>query len=260
MKRWFVAVIFAGSLAVPAIAAKGPEVDMVDNKLSINAEAVSLGRLLKLFDLATGMKSKVPAELANRNISVKFTGMNVTDGVRKIFQGQTLDYVLVEGAGVIVTAVSQSSGGSDSPAPYNPPPQVEQPFVQDFQQQPGTIQTPFGPAQPNPQQPGQQNPQQQQPAMIQTPFGPMANPNAPRQQQPNSPLSAPGQQNSLFPSALPSNQLPNQQASPQFPGSQPFANPTPFGTPTPPQNNPTINNNLFGSPPGFNNQQQQHAP
>src|SRR2546422_10590425 len=105
MKRWFGVVIFVLSLATVSIAAaKGPEVDLVDNKLSINAEAIGLGRLLRLVDLATGMKSKVPPELANRNISVKFSDLNVSDGVRKIFQGQTIDYVVVEGQGIIVTA------------------------------------------------------------------------------------------------------------------------------------------------------------
>ena len=56
MKRWLAVLILAASMTVPVFA-KGPEVDMVDNKLSVNAEAVSLGRLLRLFDLATGMKS-----------------------------------------------------------------------------------------------------------------------------------------------------------------------------------------------------------
>ena len=60
MNRWLAVAILAGSLTTPVLAAKGPEVDLVDNKLSINAEAVPLGRLFRLFDLATGMKSKVP--------------------------------------------------------------------------------------------------------------------------------------------------------------------------------------------------------
>src|SRR5437667_288572 len=48
-------------------AGKGPEIGLVDNKLSINAETIPLGRLLRLLDLATGMQSKVPAELAYSN-------------------------------------------------------------------------------------------------------------------------------------------------------------------------------------------------
>src|SRR5262249_876330 len=138
-------------------AAKGPEVGLVDNKLSVNAESVSLGRLLQLIDLATGMKSKVPADLANRNMTVRFSGLNITDGVRKMFQGQPLDYVVIEGQGIIVTAASQNISGSES-APYTPPQQAaEQPFIQDFPQQ-------FMPGQPQPQV---------QPATIPTPFGPL---------------------------------------------------------------------------------------
>src|SRR5438045_1147519 len=122
MKRCLAVLALAASMIAPAFA-KGPEVDLVDNKLSINADAISIGRLLHLLDMATGMKSKVPAELANRNISVKFAGLNVSDGVKKIFQGQPLDYIMIQGQGVIVTAASQSSSGSEPAPAYNPPPQ-----------------------------------------------------------------------------------------------------------------------------------------
>jgi len=116
MKRRLAVLILAGTMTIPVFAAKGPEVDMVDNRLSINAEAVPLGRLLRFFDLATGLKSKVPAELANRNISVRFSDLNIADGVKKIFQGQPLDYVVIEGQGVIVTAVAQTSTGEPASA------------------------------------------------------------------------------------------------------------------------------------------------
>src|SRR6266704_3031448 len=89
----------AGAFAAP----KGPEIDVVDNKLSINAETIPLGRLLRLLDVATGMQSKVPADLANRSISVKFAGLSLEDGVRKMFQGQPFDYVVIQGQGVIIT-------------------------------------------------------------------------------------------------------------------------------------------------------------
>ena len=71
-----------------------------------------MSRLIRLLDQATGMKSKVPPELANRNISVKFSDLNLTDGVRKIFQGQPFDYLVVEGQGIIVTGASQGIGES----------------------------------------------------------------------------------------------------------------------------------------------------
>src|SRR5262252_1986699 len=119
MKRWFVVFSFMSMLCMGALVyAKGPEVDLVDNKLSINAETIPLSRLLKLVDMATGMKSKVPPELANRNISVKFSGLSLTDGVRKIFQGQPIDYILIEGQGVVVTASSQTLAGSETVPAY----------------------------------------------------------------------------------------------------------------------------------------------
>jgi len=231
-------------------ATKGPEIDLVDNKLSINADNISLGRLLRLLDLATGMKSKVPPNLANRNVSVKFSGLNLGDGVRKIFQGQPFDYVVVEGQGVIVTAASQTAGGPPESVPaYNipqPPNQpfqpqpIEQPFTQDLPPA-GGIPQPGFPGQPA--IPGQPN---QQPAMIQTPFGPIANPRVGQPMQPMAPVPAP-QQNPLFPgSAQPQTStgvIGAQQAAPA-----PFGNPSPFGTP---QNNPNTNSGMFGSPTVF---------
>jgi hypothetical protein len=248
MRKWLLSGLFCSLLASSAFAAKGPEIGLVDNKLSIDAETVPLARLLRLLDMATGMKSKVPPELANRNISVKFSDLNLTDGVRKIFQGQPVDYVLIEGQGIIVTASSQNITGTESVPAYNAgPAQPEQPFVQEFQ---GQQQLP-----PVGIQPGMQG-QQQQPAMIQTPFGPMANPRANQAQQaPNTQ----GQQNALFPNAAPQNQP--QPAVAPAPNGQPvnpnpFGTPSPFGTTTPFSAQPQTSqpNSLFGSPPPvFNN-------
>jgi len=235
MKAWLAGIVLVSIAGTSALWAKGPEVGMVDDKLSINAESVSIGRLLQLIDLATGMKSKVPAELANRNISAKFSGLNVADGIRKLFQGQPVDYVLIEGQGIFVTAVSQNIPTES--VPYTPQPQpVEQPFVQDFAPQ----QIPVQP--------------QQQPATIPTPFGPMANPRA-QQPQVNQPFNQP--QNSLFPQPNQGfgqpggqQQQPLQQGIPNLPvpNTNPFITPSPFGTPTPqPQINQ--NNNLFSPLP-----------
>jgi hypothetical protein len=236
-----------------AVAAKGPEVDLVDNKLSVTADAVPLGRLLQLVDLATGMKSKVPPELANRNMSVRFSGLNITDGIRKMFQGQPLDYVVIEGQGIIVTGASQTVAGNDVSPAFNPPPQpvpsFDQPFTQEFPPVPGQVQPPLQP---------------QQPAMIQTPFGAMPNPRA--QPVPSAvPAVNPGQQNSLF--QQPGQALgqpaaqPNMQQQPGFcvpgqqPGVVPFGGASPFITPSPPQTNP--NNSLFNSTPIFGTQTPQ---
>ena len=234
MKKWAAAVILTGSLATGVFAAgNGPEIVVLDGKVSISVEAVSLGRLLRLLDWATGMTSKVPPELANRNISVRFSGLSFDDGVRKIFQGQPYDYVVIPGQGIIITSVSQTISGAESqPAPvFNPPGAVEQqqPFIDDNQPvfpqpgqafpQPGMVPTPFPAPMPNS---NPFNPQQQQPAVIQTPFGPIPNPRA------NQPLS-------------PNGNAPVQQS--------PFGSPggvaTPFGSNT----NPNSQNPLFGTPP-----------
>jgi len=234
----FLSMIITGSFA----AGKGPEINLVDNKLSINAETIPLGRLLRLLDLATGMQSKVPAELANRNISVKFSGLSLEDGVRKIFQGQPLDYVVVEGRGVTVTSASQTTPvGAESAPIYNAPqaqpfsPQpVEQPFTPDFPQVPVP-------------QPGQPPIPQQQPPTIQTPFGPIANPRAGQPVPQIVPAPAPAQQSPLFP-----DQRLNQPGTVGGPPTPtPYGTPTPFGTPSPfgaPQNNQN-NLNMFGGAP-----------
>jgi len=252
MKRWLAVFLFISMTSVGTMAAaKGPEVDLVDNKLSINAEAVSLGRLIQLLDRATGMTSKVPPEVANRNISVKFSDLNLTDGVRKIFQGQPLDYIMVQGQGIVVKAPTAGSPTAESLPAYNPPPvgqqQYEQPFIQEF---PGGAPPQIQPM------PGQQ---QQQPAMIQTPFGAMPNPRAQQQPQQVGPLTAPGQQNSLFPQQQTGH--PNTSPVIGLPGQQvgnptPFGTPSTFGNPNQPANNPNPNNGLFGgSPPVFGSQQ-----
>ncbi len=240
MNRWLAVFVLAGmwTAAAPA-AGKGPEIQVINDKLSVDAESVPLSRLLRLLDLATGMKSKVPPDLANRNISAKFSGLDLREGVQKIFQGQPLDYVVIEGAGIIVTAASQSTPASDSasaPAPVYISPPAE--TFQDF----------------SPPQPVQ--PPAQQPAMIQTPFGPIANPRAAQAvPAPNAPLNAPGQQNTLFPGQPQPQPVQQAPVMPPFPGSQPatspFASPSPFGTTQPPvQNQP----NLFGGPqPVFTN-------
>src|SRR5262245_7354800 len=267
MKRWIVVFSYVSMLCTGVMAfAKGPEVGLVDNKLSINAEAIPLARLLQLVDLATGMKSKVPPELANRNISVKFSGLTLADGVRKIFQGQPLDYIMVQGQGIIVTAASQTgqtASAGELPASSNPPPAVqsfEQPFVQDFP----SAQTPQAQQLQQLQQQQLQQQQLQQQPMVQTPFGPIPNPRAqqPQQVTPTTP------QNSLFPQlGQAPGQAPNQpigQPVPAFPSPNPtttLGTPNPFGTPNQPgvnQTNPNIQNNqnnqnngLFGNVPVF---------
>src|SRR5262245_58713981 len=143
-------------------ASKGPDIRIVDDKVSIQAEAVQLSRLLKLLDQVTGMTSKVPPELANRNVSVRFSDLKIDAAVRKIFEGLPLDYVLIEGRGIVVTGTSMpATATAGGPAPFTPPAAPES-FSEDN--------PPF--------MPPQANPAMNQPAVINTPFGPRANPNA----------------------------------------------------------------------------------
>ena len=80
MKYALIAALLSISLLGTTFgAAKGPEIRIVDNKVSIQAEAVPLSRLLRLLDQATGMTSKVPPELANRNVSVRFSDLKLDD-------------------------------------------------------------------------------------------------------------------------------------------------------------------------------------
>jgi hypothetical protein len=242
MKHWLAVIILAGFLSTETFgAAKGPEVRAVDSKFSIDVESISLGRLLNLFDRATGLQSTVPAALANRNLSVKFADLDFEDAVRKIFEGQPFDYIVVQRQGIVVTALSQNGTPETSPAPaaFNAPPQqIEQPSFIDDNPPPQPFVPPQPPvgAQVPPPTANPFNPQQQ-PAMIQTPFGPIPNPRA------GQPVGG------------------AQQATP-FGTPAPFGNVNPFGPagafgqqqPPATQNN----SNVFGntSPPLFNQNQK----
>jgi hypothetical protein len=208
--------------------------------LSIQAEAVPLGSLLGMLDQSTGMSSRVPPELANRNISVQFADLSLNDGVRKIFEGQRLDYIYLGGKGIIVTAASLSTPIPEQPALAGQPAFGGQPA---FANEPPFNPNQFNPNQFNPNQndafvpPAQQpvvpQPAQGQPAMIQTPFGPIPNPRVNQgAQQPGGMPIIPGQQQ----------QVPGQQNSLGAPGV--------FGAPSALTPTPLGDNNVFGSPTG----------
>jgi hypothetical protein len=160
MKGWLGTIILVGILAVDGSAAgRGPEVTYVDQKISISADEITLDRLLRLWDQATAMQSVVPPDLAGRKLSVHFTGLAVGDALRKMFDGQPFDYVLVEGHGILVMDRSQSEPVAQPSAAPNDVEQVIEPPV--AQEPPSLIVPP---------------PDQQQPIIIQTPFGPMLSP------------------------------------------------------------------------------------
>ena len=234
MRQFACAVVLIATFGISGYAAgKGPDIQVVNNKLSVRAQAVPLGWLLHMLDEATGMTSKVPAALANRNISVQFSDLALNAAVRKIFEGQRLDYFLIGGKGIVVTAASQTGAAPEqagSPPLYmndqslNPGDSINETFIPPqgpipIPPQPGFNGGPFQPG-----VPGNPFNQQQQPAVIQTPFGPIPNPRAnPAGQQNNdsNPFAAPGQQN-------------------------PFGSPAQFGSPNPFGSNPGAANPVFG--------------
>ncbi len=93
-----------------------PKIEVIDGKISITAQAVPLGRFLALFDRAMGLKSEVKPGLENRNLSVQFAGLNFNDAVRKIFQGQPYNYMVIQGKGIRVTDLAQGGGTDSAPA------------------------------------------------------------------------------------------------------------------------------------------------
>jgi hypothetical protein len=84
-----------------------PQVVNIDQKLTINVENITLSRLLRLWDQATGTHSSVPPELANKIVSVRFSGLPLDDAVQKLFQDLPFDYVFVRGQGISITGLSQ---------------------------------------------------------------------------------------------------------------------------------------------------------
>jgi large exoprotein involved in heme utilization and adhesion len=152
MKRILAGSSFLVLLAANVFAAgKDPEFKVVDGKVSIQAEAITLKQFLQYWDAATGMTSKVNPQLANEKISVRLEGLDVNTAVRKSFQGQPWNWAIVDGKGINVidraTAVTATSGGSSSPIqsfsdtrndPPPPQPQLSAPFAQ----QSGPVPTP----------------------------------------------------------------------------------------------------------------------
>lgn len=254
MKRIWGVMIVMCCIVCSARAQGVLQVQSVDGKLSIQAESVPLGRLLRLMDQATGMTSKVPPEMATRNVSVRFSGLGFDDAVKKVFEGQPIDYMVIQGQGIVVVALSQPrrdqpsspvpAAPSFQPVPETPFVEETQPFVPPQQPMPGIPQP--GGVFPGQMPPGAVvnpfNQQQPQPAVVQTPFGPIPNPRANQQGAPT-PGAIPGQQN-------------------PFGGQQP-----PFGSVAPLGIQPQNQNPLFGntSPPIMNTgpgtaPQQQRRP
>jgi hypothetical protein len=98
-------------LAVPAPARQAGDservqVEVTDGRISMSAEAVTLAELLETLDRAVGTRSSVAGHLQSRNMSVRFRDLAFGDAVRKIFEGQSLDYIVVGQERIMVTAES----------------------------------------------------------------------------------------------------------------------------------------------------------
>jgi hypothetical protein len=152
MERWLGSPILAMLIATSSFAA-GPRPQAVkfDHTISIDVENVTLGRLLQLWDQATGMRSTVPKDLSTLPVSISFSGLNVNDAVQKIFEKLQLDYVFIEAQGIIVTGASQPGAVVESAT-------AEEEAVIPAADQTGEQEPP----QPQPPQP---------PPMLYTPFG-----------------------------------------------------------------------------------------
>jgi hypothetical protein len=186
-------IVIIGIFAANAFAeGKAPEIQVIDNKISIQADAVPLGRLLTLLDSATGLTSKVPSELANRNVSVQFSNLGLDDAVRKIFEALPLDYVVIGGKGIVVTAASQTSPAR--PATTQPPAAAFTPPAQDgFILDQNQDNPPFGAPQPGTVVTPGQVPTGQAPPVFPNP--------QPATVQPNAPLPGTAQPTGVFPGA-----------------------------------------------------------
>jgi hypothetical protein len=146
MKRWLGALYLAMFLAVSGFAADPqPQVANSDGKITVNVQGITLSQLLRLWDQATGMLSTVAPELANRTVSVRFSGLDTDDAIRAIFDTLGFDYVVVAANTIIVT--DAQAGAAESPDRRQPllvttqVLEVPEPPVQP----PPLIPTPFGP-------------------------------------------------------------------------------------------------------------------
>jgi hypothetical protein len=110
MKCAIVTIAFAVLCIGSAFGAQNSsDIQIVDNKVSMNVHGIPLGQLLNMLDHITAMNSTVPAELSNRNVTVQFYELPIPEAIHKIFEGQRIDYVLVWGHGITVIAPSKEA-------------------------------------------------------------------------------------------------------------------------------------------------------
>jgi hypothetical protein len=166
----------------PQTPAPAPEIEVVDGKISMSALGMPLSRVVALLDRAMGFKSKVAPELASRPISVRFKDLPLKAAVQKIFEGQSLNYSLIEGKGLDVPSVALGGGTTSTGSPFPDSAPITQ--------------TPLGASPIQPEVPI--NNPAGQPAQAATPIGVAPNPANPNNPAPaaNTPppgVAAPGQ-------------------------------------------------------------------
>jgi hypothetical protein len=113
---------FAQIQPQPQTQAPAPEIEVVDGKISMFALGMPLSRVVSMLDRAMGLKSKVAPEAASRPISVRFKDLALKDAVQKIFEGQPLNYSLIEGKGIDVSGVAL--GGTTTTSTNSPFPEA----------------------------------------------------------------------------------------------------------------------------------------
>lgn len=105
-------VILWSSLA--SLSAQGTlDIQAADGLVSIQADRVGLGVLLRELDAAAGTTSVVPTGLEYQPVSVWFSDLPVRQAVKKVFEGTALDYAVVGGSRIVVL---DTSPGVDAPA------------------------------------------------------------------------------------------------------------------------------------------------
>jgi hypothetical protein len=111
-------IAFAQIQTPPQTPAPTPEIEVVDGKISMSALGMPLSRVVSLLDRAMGLKSKVAPEAASRPISVRFKDLALKDAVQKIFEGQPLNYSLIEGKGIDVSGVAIGGTTATAGSPF----------------------------------------------------------------------------------------------------------------------------------------------
>ena len=160
MKPWLgVSCIILGLVFGGQAFADGPEVVNIDQKISIHADNITLGDLFRLWDQATGMHSMVSPELADQRLSVRFTGLNVSDALRRISDGHQFGYILAEDQVIVTPREALESAAAPEPQETLSPDsevsqEADEPSFPEAERmkpellpppQPTYIPTPFGP-------------------------------------------------------------------------------------------------------------------